>query len=57
MRWLSLVFLMATACDKPAQSPTGGGKAPPKAQPTASAGAEEDGIVPPPDKPGYEKPE
>jgi len=64
MRWFCvLLFLLATACDKqgaaPATPKSGGPSAAPKAQPSADPAKKdgEEGIVPPPDKPGYAKPE
>jgi hypothetical protein len=60
MRWICVLLLLVAACDKTGpepSSPTGGGKAP-AAKPSAEPAAEGDEtIVPPPDKPGYEKPE
>lgn len=57
-----MLFLLV-ACERQgagASSPKGGGgKAAPKAQPSADPAEKpgEEAIVPPPDKPGYAKPE
>ncbi|MBE7483915.1 MAG: hypothetical protein HS104_28610 [Polyangiaceae bacterium] len=63
MRWICVMLFLLAACEHQgaeASSPKGGGaKAAPKAQPSADPAekAGEEAIVPPPDKPGYAKPE
>lgn len=58
VRWIFvvLVSMLAMACDKSAGAPKAGGTgAKPPPAPSGSGG--EEAIVPPPDKPGYAKPE